>query len=439
MPDISPDPSDGRTGWLAFTLLVDYADQFWIEDEVIEEFEGAWRAWVKPVIEQGKAHSNLEKNWICFALAFNYLSNEGYCLPICSKPWIATIRAFLAILGTECPRNLRAKRPPKWSNLMPGSDFPHPSVKLSDEEIAQVRSHLQTIVSKSEGLSVERLVELIADENWKEVPEDRSVIFRLREAVVTHHPPADNPSASDPIQSLLIRARPSLQTKEGETPTDQYRAARKRSIEVQLEEFIRAISGKPGSQGLRCSIEELAGFFSLPRKTSPCEALDSFRDNSTFTMFLYRSRFPGKLANTEWLPKVDRLFEPPDPRKLWIAFNWVNPNAPFWMMKAPAIYRLKKYTRLLSYRLDQKESRREDEQKKILDDIASLKLPKFKPTQPITDFMPNLHLFTGFQAEGLHTLIQKTHLGSAQLLRAGFDNLKLEWDSPSFGDRFHST
>lgn len=443
MTDIPTNSSEAQSQWHAAFLLSDYADRFWVEDDVLKVFDGAWRKWVQPVMEHGKAHRKLEDNWICFALAYNYLSNEGFHLPLYSKPWAAAIRSFLSILGTECPSHFRSKGPPRWSGeiRIPGDSLPVPDT--TDEQIDAVKSFLNAVLLQSETYSLEWITGKIVNEEWEAIPKNHSVAAYLRNGITAHQCPPREKLNVGPMQSLLLNTL-GADAKRDEF-AERYENARRASLAAQVKVMGQSLSGKRGDQWMNCTIEELSACLLRPKEPGLYPALDPHSEPTTTTLIPARSLFPGKLSKADWLTNDRLLRVPPDPLKMWIAKNWVNPQAPFWMMKASAIYGLLRHTRLMEATASAESDRKELEQGRIREAVRYLGLRDNEWTPPIIDFRPNPDGVTnGFGAERIHEMAAVsingiTVLGAARVTRENFASLEDTVDPQLLDKLFYAT
>lgn len=325
---------------LSVVLMRLYARQVGHTEQSIRGFTTDWAKLVQPVIDSGVVHPDAESNWAAFSLLVYYLEGDGIILPLCSKLWIAAIRLFIAIAGTNCPPRVLANEPPFWTGIM-GGDFRPNLSRFSESEVSEVRCFLSDIIEKFDGVSVSEVREMISEGLVPEFPLECGFVRTLCDSIVRWEAEADDVgSAGDQQSNLLTALRESGKYTE-EDLTDSFVKARNSSCVQQFDLLFGAMTSTRGNSGYRLNIEECAGLFFRPRERSRFPDLDPFGATPPNpVVFNLGKVFPGRLHQAPWISNDAGSMKPPDPLKLWIARNWVNPLCPVWLMTVPAVERI---------------------------------------------------------------------------------------------------
>lgn len=330
-------PSESQKGMnQSIQLMYAYAEQVRHDKQSLTAFGADWKTLIQPVIDSGAVHSNESRNWAAFSLLVYYLESEGIKLPLCSKLWIAAIRLFLAIAETKCPPGLLAKEPPFWSNLI-GGDFPPNLSQYSASDISQVIAELSEYVEKIEGISLRGVRKMISEGISPDFPHECGFVRLLCDAIVRWKTEADEGDTGN-LQSTLMKALRESGRYREEDLTKSLRDAQNSSNVTQLDLLVTSLTSTRGDKGYRLSIEECSALLTRTRERGPFPDLDPLGDQlMDRSVFYFRRAFPGRLPQAAWNSRKLGSIKPPDPLKLWIARNWVNPACPVWLMTVPAV------------------------------------------------------------------------------------------------------
>jgi len=317
-------------------LMYAYAEQVRHDKQSLTAFGADWKTLIQPVIDTGAVHSNESRNWAAFSLLVYYLESEGIKLPLCSKLWIAAIRLFLAIAETKCPPDLLAKEPPFWSNLI-GVDFPPNLSHYSASDISEVIADLSECIEKIDGISLRGIRKMISEGISPDFPHECGFVRLLCDAIVRWKTEADEGDTGD-LQSNLMKALRESGKYREEDLTKSLRDAQNSSYVTQLDLQVASLTSTRGRRGYTLSIEECSALVTRPRERGRFPDLDPFGDEfMDRSVFYYGRAFPGRLPQAAWNLRKPGAIKPPDPLKLWIARNWVNPVCPVWLMTVPAV------------------------------------------------------------------------------------------------------
>jgi len=317
-----------------------YAYQVGHTEKSIRSFSTDWAKLVQPVIETGVVHPDAKSNWAALSLLVYYFEGDGIILPLCSKLWIAAIRLFLAIAGTNCPPLVLANEPPFWTGSM-GGDF-RPNISyFPDSLVSKWRGLLSQIVEKLDGISLSEVRKMISEGFQPEFPFQCGFVRLLCDSVVRWEGQVDEEGNTYDLQSSLLSALRESGRFTGEDLNDSFIKARNSSCAQQFDLLVAAMTSTRGNRGYRLSIENCAGLFFRPRERSRFAELDPFGATPLHpVVFNLGKMFPGRLHHAPWILNSSGLMKPPDPLKLWIARNWVNPVCPVWLMTVPAVERI---------------------------------------------------------------------------------------------------
>ena len=318
-------------------MMYAYAAQVGHNEQSIKDFGADWVELVQPVIDTGAVHSDVGRNWAAFSLLVYYLESEGISLPLCSKLWIAAIRLFLAIAETNCPPLLLAKEPPFWSNLISG-DFPPNLSRYYATDISEVIAELSECVEKIEGVSLRGVRKMISDGIAPDFPHECGFVRLLCDSIVRWKTEAGDEANSENLQSNLMEALRESGKYREEDLTKSLRDAQNSANVAQLDLLVASLTSTRGDNGYRLSIEECSALLTRPRERGRFPDLNPLGEQSMDrSVFYFRRAFPGRFPQAAWNSIKSGTIKPPDPLKLWIARNWVNPVCPVWLMTVPAV------------------------------------------------------------------------------------------------------